>query len=51
VDGEDALYVASHVYAVDVLAEAEGQAFVDELIALRDAAGAVYAHDWQPGDA
>ncbi|HXQ40433.1 MAG TPA: TauD/TfdA family dioxygenase [Candidatus Udaeobacter sp.] len=50
VTGEDGLYVASHAFAVDGLAEAEGQALIDELIAFATRPGTVYCHDWRPGD-
>ena len=50
VNGEDALYIASHAFAVDGLPEAEGQTLIDELIALATRAGSVYAHTWRVGD-
>ena len=50
VNGEDALYIASHAYAVDGLPQAEGEALIDELIALATCPGAVYTHAWRPGD-
>ena len=48
--GEDALYIASHAYAVDGLPEAEGQALIDDLIAAVTVDDAVYSHAWRPGD-
>jgi len=48
--GEDALYVASHAFAVDGLPDAEGQALIDELIAFATRPGTVYTHAWRPGD-
>jgi alpha-ketoglutarate-dependent 2,4-dichlorophenoxyacetate dioxygenase len=50
VNGEDALYIASHAFAVDGLPEDEGQALIDELIAFATRPGAVYSHAWRPGD-
>ena len=50
VNGEDALYIASHAFAVDGLPEAEGQTLIEELIALATRAGSVYAHTWRVGD-
>ena len=50
VNGEDALYVASHAFAVVGLSEAEGQALIDELIAFATRPGCIYTHAWQPGD-
>lgn len=50
VTGEEALYIASHAYAVDGMAEAEGAALIDELIAAVTGDDAVYTHAWRPGD-
>jgi alpha-ketoglutarate-dependent 2,4-dichlorophenoxyacetate dioxygenase len=50
VNGQEALYIASHVCAVDGLDDESGQAFVDELMAFVTRAGRVYTHQWQPGD-
>jgi alpha-ketoglutarate-dependent 2,4-dichlorophenoxyacetate dioxygenase len=50
VNGEDALYVASHAFAVDGLPEGEGQALIDELIAFATRPGNVYTHRWRIGD-
>jgi len=50
VNGEDALYIASHAYAVDGLPEAEGEALINELIAFATRPDAVYTHAWRPGD-
>jgi alpha-ketoglutarate-dependent 2,4-dichlorophenoxyacetate dioxygenase len=49
-NGEDALYIASHAFAVEGLPDAEGQALIDELIAFATRPGTVYTHAWQPGD-
>lgn len=50
VTGEDALYIASHVFAVDGVPDAEGAALVDELIAFSTQDRYVYSHSWRPGD-
>jgi alpha-ketoglutarate-dependent 2,4-dichlorophenoxyacetate dioxygenase len=50
VNGEDSLYIASHAFAVDGLPEAEGQAFIDALIAFATRPGTIYTHTWRPGD-
>jgi alpha-ketoglutarate-dependent 2,4-dichlorophenoxyacetate dioxygenase len=50
VNGEDALYIASHAFGVEGLPKAEGLALIDELISFATRPGTVYAHSWQPGD-
>ncbi len=50
VNGEDALYIASHAFAVVGLPESEGQALIDELIDFATRPGTIYTHAWQPGD-
>ena len=50
VTGEEALYVASHAYAIDGMAEPEATALIDELIAAMTGPEAIYAHSWRPGD-
>ena len=50
VNGEDALYVASHAFAVEGWPEAEGQGLIDELIAFATRAECVYTHAWRRGD-
>jgi alpha-ketoglutarate-dependent 2,4-dichlorophenoxyacetate dioxygenase len=50
VNGEDALYIASHAFAVVGLPEDEGQALIDELIALATRPGTIYTHGWRAGD-
>jgi alpha-ketoglutarate-dependent 2,4-dichlorophenoxyacetate dioxygenase len=50
INGEEALYIASHVCAVDGLDEETGQAFVDELMDFVTRPGRIYTHSWQPGD-
>jgi len=50
VTGEEALYIASHAFAVEGLAEAEGRALIAALIDAVTGDEAVYAHSWRPGD-
>lgn len=50
VNGAEAVYVASHSFAVDGMAEAEGAAFIDQLVADVTRPEYVYAHRWQVGD-
>ena len=50
VTGEEALYLASHAYAVDGMPEEEGQKLIADLIAFATREGSVYTHAWRPGD-
>jgi len=50
VNGAEALYIASHAFAVDGMEADEGQALIDELIAFSTQARYVYSHQWRPGD-
>ena len=50
VTGEEALYIASHVYAVDGMAREEGKRWVKGLIAAMTPPEAIYTHAWRPGD-
>ena len=50
VNGEEALYIASHAFAIEGLRDVEGQALIDELIAWSTQDKYVYAHRWRPGD-
>lgn len=50
VNGKEALYIASHVCAVEGLDEPSGQALVDELMTFVTRPGRVYTHEWRPGD-
>ncbi len=50
VNGEEALYIASHAFAVDGMSADEGTALIDELIAWSTQEKYVYSHRWQPGD-
>jgi alpha-ketoglutarate-dependent 2,4-dichlorophenoxyacetate dioxygenase len=50
VTGDQALYVASHAFAVEGLAAAAGATLIDELIAAVTGDEAIYSHTWRPGD-
>lgn len=50
VNGREALYIASHSYAIDGLDEAESAALLDELMAFCTQPRFVYAHRWSVGD-
>lgn len=50
VTGEDALYLASHAYAVEGMAEEDGQQLIEDLIAFATREACVYTHAWRPGD-
>lgn len=50
VNGAEALYIASHAFAVEGLPEDEGAALIDELIAFCTTDNYVYTHKWQHGD-
>lgn len=49
-NGREALYIASHAYAVDGLDDAEGQALIDELTEFVTRPEYVYSHTWNVGD-
>jgi alpha-ketoglutarate-dependent 2,4-dichlorophenoxyacetate dioxygenase len=49
-NGREALYLASHAFAVDGYEEAEGQALLAELIAFCTQPKYVYSHVWSEGD-
>ncbi|WP_420722511.1 TauD/TfdA dioxygenase family protein [Hwanghaeella sp. LZ110] len=48
--GTESLYIASHVCAVSGMDEAEGLAFVDELVDAMTVPEAIYSHVWRPND-
>ncbi|MGD1923232.1 MAG: TauD/TfdA dioxygenase family protein [Paracoccaceae bacterium] len=50
VHGKEALYIASHAFAVDGMDDAEGQALIDHLIELMVPENAIYSHQWRVGD-
>jgi alpha-ketoglutarate-dependent 2,4-dichlorophenoxyacetate dioxygenase len=49
-NGRDSLYVASHTFAIDDMAQEEAQTLIAELIEHTTASGRTYLHRWQPGD-
>ena len=46
----DSLYIASHTYAIDGMAEQEAQALLEELIEFATAPGCTFEHRWRSGD-
>lgn len=50
VNGQEALYIASHAFWVDGYDAAESQALLDELIAFCAQDEFVYSHQWKIGD-
>jgi alpha-ketoglutarate-dependent 2,4-dichlorophenoxyacetate dioxygenase len=50
VTGEDALYIASHAFAIEGMGLAEGAALIEEAIAFCTQPDYVYSHSWQVGD-
>ena len=49
-NGREALYVASHAYAVDGYDDAEGKALLEELLDFCTRPEFVYSHRWEVGD-
>lgn len=50
VTGDDALYIASHAFAIEGLGLAEGQKLIDTAIEFCTRPENVYSHSWQVGD-
>ena len=50
VTGDEAVYIASHAFAVSGMDEAEGARFIDDLIDKMTLPEHVYAHHWRVGD-
>lgn len=50
VNGEDALYIAAHAYAVRGLSEEDGQRLLKDLTDAVTGPEAIYAHSWRAGD-
>ena len=50
VSGEEAVYIASHAFAVSGMGEAEGARFIDDVTKRITRREHIYAHHWQPGD-
>jgi alpha-ketoglutarate-dependent 2,4-dichlorophenoxyacetate dioxygenase len=50
ITNEEALYIASHSFAIEGIGLADGQAIIDEAIAHCTQPDHVYSHEWQVGD-
>ena len=50
ITNEEALYIASHSFAIEGIGLADGQAIIDEAIAHCTKPAHVYTHEWQVGD-
>ncbi len=50
VNGRDALYIASHTYAIEGMPDNKAQTLIDELTAISTAPGHAYEHVWRAGD-
>ncbi len=50
VNGREALYIASHAFAVEGMAPEKGAALIDELMAFVTQPRFTYSHQWQPED-
>jgi alpha-ketoglutarate-dependent 2,4-dichlorophenoxyacetate dioxygenase len=48
--GRKALYLASHIGAIDGMDDSDAQALVEELTAIATIPERVHVHEWQPGD-
>lgn len=48
--GEEALYIASHVYAVDGMDRADAKAWIKQLTEAMTPPEAIYTHAWETGD-
>src|SRR5271155_1486736 len=50
VNGRNALYVASHAYAVEGMETKAGEKLIEDLTEFATAPGTTYEHKWHPGD-
>ena len=50
VNGRNAVYLASHAYAVDGMDRVAGKKLIDELMDAATAPGSRYVHQWRTGD-
>ena len=50
VNGQEALYIATHACGVEGMSEDDGMALINELIDAVTQPEAIYSHQWQPGD-
>ena len=48
--GEDALYLANHIYGARDSDWSDARAFAEELIERATRPECIYAHEWTPGD-
>ena len=49
-NGRDALYIASHTYAIDGMSIDDAQALITQLIEQATASEYTFVHHWRPGD-
>ena len=49
-NGDDAIYLASHIFKVKGMDESAGQALIDELVEFATQTQYIYQHQWQVGD-
>jgi len=50
VNGEDSLYLASHIFAVEGMDKAAGEALINDLVSFATQEQYVYSHQWKTGD-
>jgi alpha-ketoglutarate-dependent 2,4-dichlorophenoxyacetate dioxygenase len=50
INGRGALYIASHTYAIEGMADVAGKTLLGELMAAATAPGSSYTHTWNKGD-
>jgi alpha-ketoglutarate-dependent 2,4-dichlorophenoxyacetate dioxygenase len=50
INGRDALYIASHTYAIEGMPDKDALTLIDELTAIATAPGRSYEHTWKAGD-
>ncbi|MGI9350713.1 MAG: TauD/TfdA dioxygenase family protein [Rhizobiaceae bacterium] len=50
VNGAEALYIASHAFAIEGLGHEEGQTLIEAAIEFCTREGCVYSHEWEVGD-
>jgi alpha-ketoglutarate-dependent 2,4-dichlorophenoxyacetate dioxygenase len=50
VNGKESLYIASHIFGIEGMADAEARALIDELTELATEPGREWQHVWRAGD-
>ena len=50
-NAREALYIASHAYAIDGMAQTEAETLIEHLLEQATREDLVYTHRWRPGDA